>query len=151
MKIFLFLLSSLFLTGLRGQEVQRPAVQETIEAFFEGFHQQDSTRMRQAVSDEIVLQTIAVDSTGNTKVRTSDFGAFLKSITSIPESTKFEEIIKSFSIQIDGHMANAWTPYEFRINDTFHHCGVNSFQLVRYGEEWKIVYLIDTRRIEDCK
>ncbi|UWX56421.1 hypothetical protein NYZ99_09635 [Maribacter litopenaei] len=56
-----------------------------------------------------------------------------------------------YSIQIDGAMANAWTPYEFRINDNFSHCGVNSFQMVKLEGEWKIIYLIDTRRKEGCE
>ncbi len=75
---------------------------------------------------------------------------FVQGLISIPKTTTFEEKLKSFSIQIDGAMANAWTPYEFWLNGAFHHCGVNSFQLVKYGANWKIVYLIDTRRKEDC-
>lgn len=48
-------------------------------------------------------------------------------------------------------MANAWTNYEFWLNDEFHHCGVNSFQLLKEDDIWKIIYLVDIRRVEDCK
>ncbi len=47
-------------------------------------------------------------------------------------------------------MANAWTPYEFWYNGNFSHCGVNSFQLIKKDEKWKIIYLVDTRRKEGC-
>lgn len=133
------------------QDVEKEAVQKTIEAFFEGFHQQDSVAIKETVADKVTLQTIAKDSLGNDYVRTEDFSKFIKSIVSIPETTKFQETIKSYTIQIDGPMANAWTAYEFHVNDNFSHCGVNSFQLVKQKDAWKIIYLIDTRRKEGCE
>ncbi len=48
-------------------------------------------------------------------------------------------------------MANVWAPYEFYLNNDFSHCGVNSFQLFFDGIQWKIIYLIDTRRKQGCK
>ncbi len=145
--VFVFAMSSL---ALWSQNNEQEAVQLAIEKFFEGFHQQDTLALQNSVSDAIVLQTISTDSLGSTVVRSESFNKFAQSIASIPKTMKFEEKLKSFSIQIDGNMANAWTPYEFWLRDEFHHCGVNSFQLVKYGEDWKIVYLIDTRRKEGC-
>jgi len=84
-------------------------------------------------------------------MRSEDMDDLIKSIVSIPDSVNFQEKIKSYSIRIDGAMANAWTPYEFWINDNFSHCGVNSFQLFNDGEGWKVIYLIDTRRRDDCE
>ncbi len=134
------------------QDSEKAVVQKTIEIFFDGFHNQDSIQIKKTVSSAILLQTITQDESGNVLVKTQDFSDFLKSIVGIPKTTKFEEFIKDYSIQIDGPMANAWTSYEFRIDDTFHHCGVNSFQLVKDSEKgWQIIYLIDTRRKEDCE
>ncbi|QCX00205.1 nuclear transport factor 2 family protein [Aggregatimonas sangjinii] len=132
------------------QDAEEAAVQRTIESFFEHFHQQDTLGLRTTAADMITMQTISQDSIGNTVVQTMPYADFLVRIASIPKTTKFEEKLKSFSIQVDGEMANAWTPYEFWIGDAFHHCGVNSFQLVKFGKDWKIVYLIDTRRTENC-
>ena len=103
------------------------------------------------VSDDIVMQRISIDSLGKSSVRKQDFAEFLKAIVSIPETTQFKEIINSYSIQIDGPMANVWTPYEFRRNGEFSHCGVNSFQLFKDGGDWKIIYIIDTGRKEGCE
>ena len=47
-------------------------------------------------------------------------------------------------------MATAWTPYEFWYKEKFSHCGVNSFQLMKIENEWKIIYFVDTRRRSDC-
>ena len=135
---------------VNAQNREEKMVKKTIEAFFEAFHQQDSIALKKTVSKDIVLQTIGKDDNGREVVRTDKFNHFLKSIVSIPATTKFEEKIISYNIQIDGAMANAWTNYEFWVNDSFSHCGVNSFQLFNDQGAWKIIYLIDTRRKEGC-
>ena len=148
-KLFILALLMAFHVG-NAQNNEEKMVKKTIEAFFEAFHQQDSIAIRETVSKDIVLQTIGKDADGREVVKTDDFNHFLKSIVSIPATTKFEEKIMSYNIQIDGAMANAWTNYEFWVNDSFSHCGVNSFQLFNDQGNWKIIYLIDTRRKEGC-
>ena len=69
---------------------------------------------------------------------------------SVSKDIVLQTIGKTYNIQIDGPMANAWTNYEFWVNDSFSHCGVNSFQLFNDQGSWKIIYLIDTRRKEGC-
>ncbi len=150
MKNFTRFVICLLFVNVSAQESEKMAVQKTIESFFEGFHKQDSALIKQNVSDDIVMRRISKDSAGKETVREQDFSDFLQAIVSIPETAKFEEIIKSYSIQVDGPMANAWTPYEFRRNGEFSHCGVNSFQLFKDGEYWKIIYIIDTGRKEEC-
>lgn len=137
-------------SNLFAQKSDTEHVQKTIETFFEGFHQKDSLMIKQTVSENIILQTIAKSAEGEAYVRTDDFRGFLMSVVGIPDSTQFQEKIKGYSVQVDGPMANAWTPYEFWLNGTFSHCGVNSFQLFKVGDHWKIIYLIDTRRKEGC-
>lgn len=142
-------LSALSLSAQESEDVK--AVQKTIETFFEGFHRQDSMLIKQTVSDGVITQTIGRNKEGRSTIRNGDFGDFLKSIVGIPDSIQFREKLLSFTIKVDGAMANAWTPYEFWLNDAFHHCGVNSFQLLKDKDIWKIIYLIDTRRKEGCK
>jgi len=76
---------------------------------------------------------------------------FINRIATTPDHTVLDEKILEYQIKIDGQMASVWTPYEFYVNDTFSHCGVNSFQLIKTPEGWKITYIIDTRRKEGCK
>ena len=137
--------------GLSAQDPQEAEVQRVIETFFRGFHAKDSLTMQAAVSDRPILQTIGRNKDGKLGMRSENMDDLIKSIVSIPDSVNFQEKIKSYSIRIDGAMANAWTPYEFWINDNFSHCGVNSFQLFNDGEGWKVIYLIDTRRRDDCE
>ncbi len=137
--------------SLAAQGSENEAVQKTVESFFEAFHKQDSTAIKQTVSEDVILQTVGRNKQGESRMRTEKFDDLIRSITSIPDSIQFQEKLLSFNIQVDGAMANAWTPYEFWLNGSFHHCGVNSFQLFKEGDSWKIIYLIDTRRREGCQ
>lgn len=132
------------------QEQDYRDVKESIEIFFKGFHQRDSSIIKSVVAGDIILQSIGRDNEGHSRMRTDSFGNFLKSIVSIPDSLAFKEEIHEFHIQVDGPLAHAWTPYTFWINDKKSHCGVNSFQLFNDDTSWKIIYLVDTRRKEDC-
>jgi hypothetical protein len=55
------------------------------------------------------------------------------------------------AIHTDGHLASVFTPYSFYVKGKLSHCGANSFQLVKQNTEWKIQYIIDTRRKDNCK
>lgn len=150
MKALLLVLCCLFSVMAAAQDGQE-AVKNTIKDFFKSFHAQDSVAMKATVSSTIVLHTVGAKKDGSQYLRTENFEDLVRSITSIPDSVQFEERILDYSIQIDGAMANAWTPYEFWLNNEFHHCGVNSFQLFKEKDTWKIIYLIDTRRREGCQ
>lgn len=125
-------------------------VKTTIIDFFEAFHKQDTTALKTMVKGNIKLQSISVNKEGKTVLNESRYEKFVKSIASIPKDNTFEEKLLSFRIQVDGNMANAWTPYEFWYNGKLSHCGVNSFQLIKDNDQWKIIYLVDTRRKEGC-
>lgn len=150
MKYFILLVVFFLSMNSFSQTTEEKDVKKTIETFFDGFHKQDSILIKQTIADEVIMQTIGKNREGDTFLKNEDFTQFLKTIVSIPKDQKFEEKLLSFNIQIDGAMAHAWTPYEFWFNGQFSHCGVNSFQLVKIEDIWKIVYLIDTRRKEVC-
>ncbi|MDO6491522.1 MULTISPECIES: nuclear transport factor 2 family protein [unclassified Cellulophaga] len=125
-------------------------VKNTINLFFDAFHKQDSVQLKALTTSTVILQTIGVDKDGNTVVKTENYSDFIKNIVSIPKEVNFREKLISYSIKVDGDMANAWTEYEFWLNGKFSHCGVNSFQLFKNNGKWKIIYLIDTRRKKGC-
>jgi hypothetical protein len=150
MKLTLFFIFGLMNLVALAQNEEELQVKQTIIEFFDAFHAQDSIGIKKTVYPSILLQTIGVNKEGISVLKTENFTDLVESIISIPDSTNFQERILSYSIQIDGNMANAWTPYEFWINNQFHHCGVNSFQFFREENTWKIIYLIDTRRKSNC-
>lgn len=150
MRLILSLLLLFSFSVGKAQEYEELKVKNAINAFFDGFHKQDSIAIRETVSSSISMQTIGKNKKGGDSVRTVSFDNFLRSIVKIPDSVHYEERLMSYNIQVDGSMAHAWTPYEFWVNDTFSHCGVNSFQLFKEDKTWKILSIMDTRRKEDC-
>jgi len=142
MKKIVFLLILIFSSSVQSQNQE---VQKTIEDFFVAFHAKDTVKLKSICSDKIILQSIQ-ENTNGAKLSDESASEFYKSIASIPENFNFQEKILSYSIQIDGLMAHAWTPYEFYINDKLSHKGVNAFTLFKENNEWKIIYCIDTRR-----
>jgi hypothetical protein len=151
MKSILLALVGLICLNLNAQKSEEEQVKATIIEFFDAFHKQDTVKLKAMAKDEITLQSIAVNKEGKTVLQESEYANFVRSIASIPKDRTFEEKLLSFSIQVDGKMANAWTPYEFWYNGNFSHCGVNSFQLIKEDATWKILYLVDTRRREGCQ
>ena len=145
--VFLFL--GAFAVAQNTSEEEK--VKAVVETFFEGFHARDSVVMKSVFHEDPVVQTIGRTKEGETKLMHEELEKVLRGIVSIPLETNFKEVLHDYVIKIDGDMANAWTPYSFYLNDTFSHCGVNNFQLLRQNGEWKIIYLIDTRRREGCE
>lgn len=121
-----------------------------IKNFFEAFHAQDTIALRTFAHPNTKLQSVSIDEAGNTKLTTDDYSKFLKGIAAIPADATFEERIHEYRVEQNEPLATVTTPYIFYFNEKLSHCGVNSFELVRFNGEWKIVYLIDTRIKEDC-
>jgi ketosteroid isomerase-like protein len=126
-------------------QAQNQEIQKVIETFFEAFHAKDTLKLKALCDETMMLQSIS-ENAKETKLSNENPQAFFKSIGSIPAEVKFQEKIISYSIQVDGSMAHAWTPYEFYVNGKLSHKGVNAFTLFKKDNTWKIVHLIDTRR-----
>lgn len=140
-KIFVFVIVLINQFSL----AQENEIQLTIGKFFNAFHQRDSIALKKVCSENLVLHSISESEKGP-KFSIQKASDFFKSIAAIPLSMIFEEKILSFKVQVDGSMAHVWTPYEFYVNDKLSHSGVNSFQLYKENDGWKVVYILDTRR-----
>lgn len=149
--IFLALFSLSCVTAQTEAKIKAETeVKQTIALFFEGFHKGDTILMRSVLANKVLTQTTYTNKKGENILRESNINDFIKAIAKRPADEKWEERILDYKIRVDGTMANAWTPYEFWLNDKFSHCGVNSFQLFNDNGTWKIIYLIDTRRRKNC-
>lgn len=147
--LLLMLLLGLFSSA---QDPVKEEVEGVINTFFEGFHKGDTLLMKSTMADKLVFQTAFKNKDQKDILKQDDIANFIKVIGSgRPVNEKWEERISSYTIKVDGNMANAWTEYEFWLDGEFSHCGVNSFQLFHDNGSWKIIYLIDTRRKSSCE
>lgn len=125
-------------------------VESVIRSLFEGMKSKNADQVAAAFSKDALMQTVIAKPEGSS-VGSNAVADFVQRIASTPAETMLDEQILDYQIKVDGTMASAWTPYKFFVNGNFSHCGVNSFQLVKLAEGWKIVYIIDTRRKENCQ
>jgi len=145
MKIGFLLLMMLPVFGF-SQTSEEDLVKATVNQLFTGMKTSDSVLIKKSFSKNAVLQTI----TKTGEVKNENINDFAISISKA-EKQSLDERITFSNILIDGNLASVWTPYEFYYKGQFSHCGVNSFQLVKSNNEWKIQYIIDTRRKDNCK
>lgn len=146
----IFYLAVLLTSTVFSQNDEKLKVKATVDTFFEGFHKGDTTLMKSVMMDKIIMQTAYKNKEGKDVLVNDEPRKLVNAIANRPSDQKWDERLLDYNIQLDGNMANAWTPYEFWFNGEFSHCGVNSFQLFKEGEQWKIIYLIDTRRKSGC-
>ena len=140
-KIFFLLISSFsFAQNSTEKEVVKP-----IENLFNAMKSADSIGVKNAFSGSAMMQTFGK----NQEIRTEKVEDFAKQVGSSKVGDLDERITIS-KILIDGNMASVWIPYQFYYKGNFSHCGVNSFQLAKLNNEWKIQYIIDTRRKDNC-
>lgn len=146
------LLTVLFVTiaNVQAQHKAEDSVKATVNQLFEGMKAGDGAKVKSAFADSAIMQTIVTTKDGKTVIRNQQVAAFADFVSKQKAGAADEQI--SFgTIRIDAALAIVWTPYKFYYNGNFSHCGVNSFQLVRLNGEWKIQYLIDTRRKDGCE
>ncbi|WP_343687011.1 nuclear transport factor 2 family protein [Chryseobacterium gleum] len=139
--IVFFLLISISGFGQQNKDIEKP-----IRNLFLGMKNADPELVKSAFTENAVLQTITKDGT----VKSDSVQDFIASVSKFPKGDLDERIIIE-AVHTDGGLASVFTPYSFYLKGKLSHCGTNSFQLVKQNNEWKIQYIIDTRRKDNCK
>ncbi len=150
-KYSLLLLLSTVITGSAAYaQTAEDSIKTVINAMFTAMKTSDSVLLKTCFTESAVLQTFGKSKEGKTIITTETPGDFAKIVASIPAGAADEQIVYK-DLKIDGPMAAVWTPFKLYFNGKFYSCGVNSFQLTRLNGEWKIQYILDTRRKNNCE
>jgi hypothetical protein len=147
-KYFCVITYLIFANVLRAQSAE-DSVKAVINKMFTAMKDGDSASLRKSFADAAILQTVA-EKDGNVSVVTEQIKEFADFVATQKKGDADERITFDM-VKTDGPLAIAWTPYQFYYKGQFSHCGVDSYQLVRINGEWKIQYIIDTRRKVNCK
>ncbi|MGN7756692.1 nuclear transport factor 2 family protein [Chryseobacterium sp. 22532] len=139
--IAVVLLFGTFCFGQHNQEIEKP-----VRDLFLGMKNADPELMKSAFAEGAILQSIAKDGT----VKNENVQEFIASVSKFSKGDLDERIVID-AVHTDGGLASVFTPYSFFFKGKFSHCGANSFQLVKQQNDWKIQYIIDTRRKENCR
>jgi hypothetical protein len=147
--IMLLLVTLTFNSNSVLAQTDEAAVKQTVNNLFAGMKRTDTALIRLAFSDACVLQTVIKNKEGKIVILTEPLDSFIVTIGH-PHPEIYDERITFDVVRIDGDLAMVWAPYKFYLGDKLSHCGVDSFQLVKINGDWKIQYLVDTRRRQNC-
>lgn len=124
-------------------------VEAVINTMFKGMHEGDSAMIHSVMGADVRMETTATNKEGEPVLFQGSLERFLSAVGT-PHDEIWDERVSGLKIMVDDNLATAWMDYSFYAGDKFSHCGVNAMSLFRSAEGWKIIYLIDTRRKEDC-
>ncbi|MDO6446797.1 hypothetical protein Q4493_13535 [Colwellia sp. 1_MG-2023] len=138
--LLLFVLQSF--TSIANEKTQ---VLSPINTMFDAMREHDSKKFLKQFTQEAILER----ATTHDEIKKSDLMKFAEFI----EGSKkhLDEKLFNIKVQESGNLASVWAPFAFYVDGKLSHCGVNSFQLIKQNEQWKIRYLIDNVYQGDCQ
>lgn len=146
------LIGALALCGLpapmTAQTPEEKEVLAVVTRLLDGMRAADSTMVRSTLHPSARLVS-AGERDGTPALESDSVDAFVAAVGS-PHEAIWDERTWDPVVMIDGHLATVWTPYAFFLGSEFSHCGVDTFQLFRGSDGWKIFQIADTRRREGC-
>src|SRR5690606_13013703 len=104
-KLFVVFFFFMVFTSFAQISPEEEEVKKVVTDLFGAFHKQDSVALRNLTHTTVTMQSIGDNAEGKTQLSTSSFENFLRSIVSIPSTTKFEEKLHGFEIHINGQLA----------------------------------------------
>jgi len=149
MKKLSILILILFISAPAFCQTDKEDIKKTINIMFDAMRKGDSTVLRSTFAKGLVFQSVGTKKDGTTALSAESPDRFIKQIGT-PHKEVYDERITWGDIKVDGPLASVWTPYKFYLGQQFSHCGVNFFQLMKTAQGWKIIYIVDTRRKDNC-
>ena len=129
--------------------VDQHAVRSVVDKLFAGMLAGDSTMVRSVFYEGATLHSNVQGPNGPAR-RGVPIDAFVNAVGT-PHDLVWDEKIWDVEIRVNGLMADAWMNYAFYLGEDLSHCGVNSFELFKSDDGWKVTTLADTRQqAADC-
>ena len=118
-----------------------------IDRIFVGMRTANSQMVRDVFAAEARFAVIDARN-GTATIRGQAVDGWIEAIGGSEGS--WDERIYDVEVRVDGDMASAWTPYTFYREGEISHCGINSIELLRDADGWKVTQLSDTRKRGVC-
>lgn len=148
-KAFLALIICFSTFNTFSQPSEQEAIKKVVNNLFTAMRTSDTTLLKSVFSPDMILQSISQKADGTTVLQTDKAAGFIKAVGT-PHKEVYDERIVITDVKIDGSLASVWAPYKFYVGTQFSHCGVDVFQLMKTAAGWKIIYIVDTRRKDNC-
>jgi len=135
----------------QSKTVDSLAVHQTIIDLFDGMREGDSAKVSATFDPSVKMYTSYKNKEGKLILKEGKLKPFLDAIGTAHDQI-WDEKLRNTVVYVDGGIAQVWTDYSFFIGDTFSHCGVDAFHLIKDDTgSWKIIHLMDTRKKKACK
>jgi hypothetical protein len=126
----------------RPSAAQETEVLAAVQAFFDALGTADEALLRSLVDPTVVMH-FSETRDGVTTFGSATVDGLATRITS--SEVPLIERMWSPMVMVNGPLATVWTPYDFYAGSTFSHCGVDTANLMRTDDGWRIVALSWTR------
>ena len=134
-------------TPARAQSADEQAVLAVVKRVFDGMRASDSAMTRSGFATGARFASLDTRSTPP-RITYDSINGWLGALAR--SSNRWDEQIYDVQARVDADVAQVWAPYTFYLDKKVRHCGVNVFQMLRLGTDWKITQLSDSRRTEGC-
>jgi hypothetical protein len=144
-----FILSISFSAVAQDTQADSVHIAGIIQNVFDGMRESDTSKMAPYMHPNVKMQSLNRDDNGNTLSQLNGVSGWLNAVAQNAGKV-WDEQVDNVRILSDGMVAIAWMDYKFYLGDELSHCGINSFQFIKVDENWKIIYIIDSRKKENC-
>jgi hypothetical protein len=121
---------------------------DAVELFFEALNSNDAALAATVMLDDGLLYRYAENAAGLSLAPTP-IADYLENLARGQNSLL--ERIWDVEVLQEGRLAVVWTPYDFYLDEKFHHCGVNSFNLILDDDGWKIASVVYSVHTDTCE
>ncbi len=122
-------------------------VMVVVQSLLDAIGQGDTTAFRSLFLPNAMIYTVREKDGQPVMASRSPFTDTFRAGTVIRETMKDTGV----EVQAHGNMAQVWAPYNLWVNDTFSHCGIDVFTLIKTSRGWRIASLSHTIEKEGCE
>lgn len=127
------------------QVPEHEAVLKTVQAFFDTMTRNDVEGARKVLQPQGRFHAMRMKD-GKPDVHALANEEYLADLQAASKQ-KYQERIWNPEVRVNGLIASVIAPYDFWIDGKFSHCGVDTFDLIKTEEGWKIaggVYTVES-------
>ncbi len=121
-----------------------------VQRLFDAMRTKDTAAMRQVFDSQAVLVGMRPGKDGAPphvqRLTAAEFAAFVAR----DQRPEWTERAFNPEVRVSGTLATVWAEYDFHFGQTFSHCGVDSVQLLKTADGWRIMSIADTFVREGC-
>jgi hypothetical protein len=107
-----------------------------IDRCFEGMRLHDSAVLEEVMRTDAVITRLRTRDDGTVDAFTTTGGQFIAELGN--PGPAYVERIWDPEVLMGAHLATVRAPYDFYVDTTFSHCGMDHFTLVRETTRWRI-------------